>query len=145
MGGELVDTDSPPQTLSESFEQACAVYMSMGVTYNQFWYGDSRITKLALEAHDHKQRRNNEQAWLQGLYVYNAIANLSPILHAFAKSGTKPVPYPERPYPISESEMQEERIRKEKLREEKLRQKFEAWATMFNINWEKKNAKSNDR
>lgn len=31
--------------------------------------------------------------WLQGMYIYDAISRLSPILRAFAKKGTKAQPY----------------------------------------------------
>lgn len=37
-------------------------------------------------------------AWLQGMYVYDALLRASPLLHAFAKKGTKPKPYPTKPY-----------------------------------------------
>ena len=39
--------------------------------------------------------------WMQGLYVYNAVCSVSPVLHAFAKSGTKPNPYMSEPLPIT--------------------------------------------
>ena len=33
--------------------------------------------------------------WLQGMYIYDAISRLSPILRAFAKKGPKAQPYVE--------------------------------------------------
>ena len=39
--------------------------------------------------------------WMQGLYVYNAICSVSPVLHAFAKIGTQPQPYMSEPFPIT--------------------------------------------
>ena len=40
-----------------------------------------------------KEVRRNYAAWLQGAYIYDALCAVSPILHAFAKGGTKPIPY----------------------------------------------------
>ena len=42
--------------------------------------------------------------WMQGLYVYNAICSVSPVLHAFAKSGTNPKPYMSEPLPITKEQ-----------------------------------------
>lgn len=42
-----------------------------------------------------------------GMYIYDAIGRLSPILHAFAKAGTKPEPYIDKPYPITKQERRE--------------------------------------
>ena len=56
----------------------------------------------------------NTQLWLQGAYFYEALTRVSPILHAFAKRGTKPVPYLEQPLSITEE--QERRKQEEKQR-----------------------------
>lgn len=45
----------------------------------------------------------NWQAHLQGMYIYEAICDASPILNPFAKKGTKPLPYPSVPYGATES------------------------------------------
>lgn len=55
--------------------------------------------------------------WLQGRYVYEAIQNLSPILHAFAKKGTKAEPYRNEPYDLFGDKKEisaEEKEKKEK-------------------------------
>ena len=45
-----------------------------------------------------RQDQENRMAWLQGMYIYDALCAVSPVLHAFAKSGTRPHPYHEKPY-----------------------------------------------
>ena len=42
------------------------------------------------------------------MYIYEAICDVSPILHAFAKSGTRPRPYPEKPYEYEKKKPREE-------------------------------------
>lgn len=51
-----------------------------------------------------------------GMYIYEALCDVSPILHAFAKNGAKPIEYRTEPYPLfgkdkpkEKSEQQEER------------------------------------
>lgn len=65
----------------------------MGMTYEQYWEMDPTLTKAYREADQLRQERMNEQAWLHGYYVYQALGAISPILHAFAKSGTRPQSY----------------------------------------------------
>ena len=45
--------------------------------------------------------RVNAEAHLMGLYVYEALCDVSPVLHAFAKKGTKPKPFRTEPYSLS--------------------------------------------
>lgn len=48
------------------------------------------------------------------MYIYEALCDVSPVLHAFAKKGTKPLSYSEKPYAITKA--QSERIEEEKER-----------------------------
>ena len=59
---------------------------------------------------------------------YEALLDASPILHAFAKNGTKPKPYPERPYGFKE-EYEDEYEKEEKAEKERLK------AKLHFINW----------
>ena len=52
------------------------------------------------------------ELWLQGLYVYNAIGALVPVLNPFSKEH-KAKPYLKNPIPITEEEREEEQRRKE--------------------------------
>ena len=85
------------------------------MTYEQYWNGDCTLTKYYRKADEIARERKNEELWLQGMYIYEALCDVSPILHAFAKKGTKPQPYSERPYSITEAQLkraEEEKARK---------------------------------
>lgn len=43
-----------------------------------------------------------------GMYVYEAICDVSPVLHAFARRGAKPIPYRTEPYPLKDQPAREE-------------------------------------
>lgn len=96
-GSEVV---IPANKFTELFEESLPNYMLMGMTPEEFWNGDCKLTESYRKAFELKQEYDNFQLWLQGRYVYDAIGMISPILHPFAKKGTKPVPYPDKPYPI---------------------------------------------
>jgi hypothetical protein len=66
-----------------------------------------------------RNEKRNQELWLQGMYIYEAICDVSPILHAFAKKGSKPVPYAEKPYAISKKQIKREREEKERKLVEK--------------------------
>ena len=72
--GECVS--SPTLTLETLFDKEAPFYMSIGVSYNDFWNGDPKIAKFALDAFNLKQEREIEQlnfnAWLQGTYIHQA-------------------------------------------------------------------------
>lgn len=85
-------------TFAEIADELCPVFMSMGMSYNDYWYGDYTQLQHYSKAFEMQRERANYDAWLQGAYVYDALCMVSPILHAFAKNGTKPTPYHKEPY-----------------------------------------------
>ena len=110
---------SAPLSYSEIFYKQFPYYLSIGMNEEQYWDKDPLLTKYYREAEEIRKERVNQELWLQGRYVYDAISNLSPILHAFAKKGTKAKPYLNEPYPITKQTQEEETVKKEKSNSEK--------------------------
>jgi hypothetical protein len=86
----------------EIFDNAFPHYLYMGMTPEQFWEGDSNLVVAYRKAFEVKQEADNQRLWLQGAYIYDAISRLVPIMHPFAKKGTKAEPYLDKPYPLKE-------------------------------------------
>ena len=103
-------------------------YLTIGMPSDEFWNGDCCLVKCYREADKYKQQRMNTQAWLQGAYVYEAICDVAPVLHAFAKRGTKPHKYSSAPYAASKEEQQSQ----EKLKAQQAQAKMKAWAERIN-------------
>lgn len=103
--GDGVISDSPP-SYSQIFDECFPYYLSIGMTYDQYWKQDCDLVKPYRKADEIRKKRTNEEAWLQGAYIYNALCSVAPILHAFAKNGTKPDPYLEKPIPITKSDQE---------------------------------------
>lgn len=102
---------SSGKSYSEIFEEACPYYLSIGLTPEEYWEGDCQYARYARKAEKLRLEKANQLAWLQGMYVYDAITRVSPILNPFAKKGTKAKPYPTEPYPLglsSETDKEEE-------------------------------------
>jgi hypothetical protein len=101
--------------------------MSYGMTYNDFWYGSAFMVNFYREAHKLKIKEQDENNWMIGMYVYEALCDVSPILHAFSKKGTKPLPYAEKPYLMDKldtsikSQEQVERDKEQEVENERLK------------------------
>lgn len=135
MGNELVSDSQPHRggeskgfaalSYTEVFYNHLPYYLAIGMTPEQFWDGDCRLTESYRRADELKQRRRNQDLWLQGMYFYEALCDVSPILQAFAKKGTKPTPYSPEPYAVTEKQVKEKKERQERLRYEKQRQRWQ--------------------
>lgn len=126
MGGVGGTNAAPPKSLMAVFERACPHYLAMGMTYEQYWDGEVSAHRAYRKAKELRISEQNRMAWLQGIYVYEAIADLAPYLKAFSKS--KPKPYSSEPYDLFEHERQARREREERERYERIKAKVAAFA-----------------
>ena len=117
-------------SLKETFEKMCPIYMSYGMTYNEFWNDDFFKCKYYREMHKLKVKQKDEEMWIQGMYIYEALCKVSPILHAFSKKGTKPLPYSDKPYTSSLSINQTKEDKEKEIENARLiaQVHFENWA-----------------
>lgn len=90
-------------------------YLAMGMTYKQFWEQDCQLVVPYREAYRIRQEQENRFAWLQGMYIYEALCDVSPVLHAFAKSGTTVRPYVEKPYEFEKPRQKTENTNQKKM------------------------------
>lgn len=97
------------------------------MSYDQFWNDDVNLVKYYRKADELKVERKNQEMWLQGLYIYEALCDVAPIMHAFAKKGTKAQSYSEKPYSITERQRRLE----EEEKERKIAQKGKMMMEMF--------------
>ena len=117
-------------SLTKIFEELCPIYMSYGMSYDEYWYGDAYRAKFYREAYDIQIKHKDEEFWIQGMYIYDALCKVSPILHAFSKSGTKPLPYPNKPYMSTLKDTISEEEKEKQIENERLvaQLHFEKWA-----------------
>lgn len=104
--------------------------MSMGVTYEEFWYGDFCKLKYVEDAYLKQRRIQNENAWLQGMYVYAAVATA--LGNAFRDKGKQAEPYMEHPLDIFPKTPMEQ-----KAEEERQKKKLIAQLNKFAEEWKK--------
>ena len=96
------------------------------MTYEQFWEQSPYLAVAYRKAFKLKREIANEQAWLQGLYVYDAFAVC--MANAFAKRGAKKENYLEKPvdiFPLTDAEKE----RREQEERDKMQKAMEAIAS----------------
>ncbi len=131
-GGESSNDSAPSISYTKQFYSHLPFYLSIGMTYEQYWNEDCCLVKYYREAFKLQRERDNERLWLQGMYVYEALCDVSPVLRAFAKKGTKPIEYSTQPYAITKEEIERRRIEKEKAKYEQMKAKTNSFAIKFN-------------
>ena len=102
------------------------------MTEEQYWDGDTSLVRAYRKADEMRRKRRNEELWLQGAYIYEALCDVSPVLRPFAKAGTKPVPYPEEPYPITVEDMREREEREKREKMEVMKRRMLAFTEAVN-------------
>ena len=132
------NSSSPLITYTEKFYELFPYYLSIGMTPEQYWDSDCTLVKYYRKAEELRNEKRNQELWLQGMYVYEAICDVSPILHAFAKKGTKPTPYTEKPYPLTRKQIKNEEEEKQRKLAEKGKRFMEAMAASINKKFEGK-------
>lgn len=137
-GSGGVTATAPLKTYTEKFHELFPYYLSIGMTEEQYWDRDSTLVVAYRKAEELKTNRKNQEMWLQGAYVYEALCRVSPLLHAFAKKGTKPVPYIAEPFAITEKQAEYRQEEKEKKNFDKGKTMMEGFMIRHNKKFEEK-------
>lgn len=114
------DNANTPQKgrIEEIFDKAFPVYLSIGMSREEFWEQSPSLVVAYREADFLRRKEQSRQAWLLGRYFYEALCAASPIFHDFVKSGTKPAPYMDEPIELYRNAAEKDAAEKEKLRRE---------------------------
>lgn len=146
--GETQQNDKK-EWFSDYADSLCSYYMSIGVSCHDYWHGDYSLLRFYVEADEIRQERENKNAWLQGMYVYDAVGSLAPILHAFSKRGTKPRKYPDEPYAITEKQIKARKKRDEEAQAAETQNHMMAWInsmrSRFRNGGDKEDGRRNNR
>lgn len=85
------------------------------MTWDQYWYGDVCMAEAFREADKLRQERQNNEAWLQGVYFARAIQ--STICNAFRSKGSEPDKYPDQPFDLYGNQKNQEKTEEQEEQE----------------------------
>lgn len=101
-------TSQSTKSYSQIFDECFPFYLSIGMTSAEYWEGDNDLPKAYRKAFKLRQENKNYEAWLNGMYVYDAV--VSAMSHLSEKKSNHKN-YAEKPYdftPRKEEEKVEE-------------------------------------
>lgn len=136
-GGGGTHRPSPLLRYGDKFEELCGYYMSLGMSYHDYWDGDNCMTKYYREAEEIKKERRNSELWLQAAYIYEALLDASPVFNPLSKKN-KPFPFRSEPIPITASGSKKSEERKKKQRLENGKEAMRAMMAAINDRFKKK-------
>lgn len=125
-------SSAPYFSYQKIFEEQCPFYMSIGMTYDEFWFGKPERAKYYRKAYELKKKQLNEQLWLQGMYFFEAICDVAPVLVTMPKKDAKIQPYSTEPYALTAKEQEERERRENERKQKKMLERFNAMATLVN-------------
>ena len=99
MGREFLDSPTKDKTYTEIFEECFPFYLAIGMSSAEYWEGDPKLTQYYRKAYQIKQDEMNNTAWLQGMYIYDAVSTaLHNALRGMGKSKPPQKDYAKQPY-----------------------------------------------
>lgn len=108
MDGDPVDGEpSEPQepiTITEFFIRMFPRYKMMGMTYEEYWRGPAWLARAYREAWEQQEHYKEWERWRQGMYIYDTLLRVAPLLRAFSNGKVDAGEYPNEPYPLTEKE-----------------------------------------
>ena len=93
--------------------------MAIGMTYEQYWFGDPMMVRDFYEADQIAKRREDEKAWWQGAYILKALQ--ATVGNLFLEDGAEPNRYPEMPYLREADEAETQKAKEKEEERERLR------------------------
>ena len=130
MGPELLEGEpTHNKTNTQVFEENFPFYLAIGMSYAEYWEGDPVLTQYYRKAYRIKQEERNNDAWLQGLYIYDAVSTaLHNALRGMGKQKPPAKDYAKQPYDFKGKTKSEA----EKAKEVEIEQeKAAAWMESF--------------
>lgn len=109
--------------------------MAIGMTYEQYWFGDPLMVRDFYKAWKLKQQQINEEAWLHGIYILKALD--ATVGNAMRKQGSQVIEYPSKPLELYKQEETKEQKTQREEEEAKFAEAYMMNMIMAGKNWKK--------
>lgn len=150
MGDRLTDGKEQPQQTSPTpygdiFDELCPHYMAMGMTYQDYWDGESAMKKAVRKAFqirtENEQKLADRNNWYMGQYLMQVLQCVPLLVGGLnVKRSTQLPKYPDKPY-FEKFEAEKKAEVRKKNQEDQTRlamAMFQAGIEKFNRNFQKR-------
>ena len=120
MGCEFLNETPTTQEKSytEIFEESFPFYLAIGMSSAEYWSGDPSLVRYFRKAYKIKQEELNNNAWLQGLYIYDAVSTA--VYNVMRGKNSKAREYAKQPYDFTNRQKTEfEKAKEVEVEQEK--------------------------
>jgi hypothetical protein len=120
VGCEFLNETATTQgkTYTKVFEESFPFYLAIGMSSAEYWSGDPSLVRYYRKAYKIKQEEINNNAWLQGLYIYDAVSTA--VHNALRGKNSKAREYAKQPYNFENKEKSEfEKAKEVEIEQEK--------------------------
>lgn len=117
---------SRPQSYSQIFEECCPFYLSIGMSSAEYWDGDNDLPRYFRKAYKMKQEQMNREAWMHGLYVYDAVVSAMSHLNQNKSSHKN---YASEPYSFTKEDIARDNERKVEEAEARAEVWMKSWVS----------------
>lgn len=124
--------ETAPLSYTDIFNKHFPYFLSIGMTPEQYWDGDCTLVKYYKEADNMRFERENTLAWLHGMYIYEALCDVAPVLMFSAKRGATVEKYSSEPYSFGKNAKEREQERKNEEKKAKAMAYMKAFMTQHN-------------
>lgn len=149
MGDRLTEEEKSEQTsqtpYGDMFDELLPQYMVMGMTWDEFWdgeYGTKRACRKAYRIRmENEQKISDRNNWNMGQYLIAVLQAVPLLVGGLNVKNTTNLPnYPEKPFleTYEENKREEDRKQKEEDQSRLAMAMFQAMASKFNKNMEKR-------
>jgi hypothetical protein len=107
------------------------------MTYHDYWDGDAAMVKFYRDKHKRDLDRQNFNHWMQGMYIYEALVDASPVFNPLSEKH-EPFPYMKEPIPITIEAIKETEERQNQQKMKNGKDAMRAWMVEFNKRFEEK-------
>lgn len=127
------------------FEEACPQYLAMGMSYEQFWDGEADMVISYRKAYELRQQEINNNAWLNGLYIWRALQSAPLFVNGFVPKGARIEPYLDKPINFAPPERKnKKRLSEREVKKQQAISHVEQLAARFNAQFARKRQTEKD-
>ena len=118
------------KTYTEIFKEVLPFYIRIGMSFDQFYNQDVTLAPVYRKAYEIKNEHDNNQLWLQGMYIYDAVRNA--IYNAFCRKAVQQAAsYTSKPYPINQEQLDKDHEKTVERERAKAKVWMENWVNAY--------------
>ena len=82
---DSTEPEQAAESFGEVFDREFPRYLALGMSAREYWEEDCHLVVAYREADRIRQERDDQLAWIQGYYIYEALCSAAPLFRSLDK------------------------------------------------------------